>query len=398
MSVRLALAIVVALAAVHTVIVLRRTSGAPILAWWARALVAYGASTVLFMGNGSALQAITVPLANTAGVLGGVLVLRAARSVRGATLSRWVTVPAVLGALATGGLGDPAHETWAGGAYFLAAMGATVGAASAEMWRMWRLGDDAAAGSGASARGALLTFAAAATVYALFYGVRLVAFVTEGPDSDLFQTVGGTGQTTLVLIATVTAVTLAAAHLAEASQREDLHRRATTDDLTGVLGRAELLARAEVIVADRAASGRCAVVVSDLDFFKRVNDTHGHAEGDRALVAFARAWQAELGAADVVGRLGGDEFVAVLVGATADEAAARADAVTRRFVAAPELEVAHGGGSGAESPTASHGVAAAEPGVGFADLLARADAALYEAKAAGRNTVRVHRGAPEPAA
>ncbi len=391
MSVRLALAIVVGLAAVHTVIVLRRTSGAPILTWWARALVAYGVSTVLFMGNGSAAQAVTVPLANTTGVIGGLMVLRAARSLRGASVSRWVAIPLAAGALLTGVLGDPGHHTWAGGAYFLGAMGGAVGAAGAEMWRMWLAERRAATGSNGSRRGALLTFAVAATVYAVFYAVRLLAFIAQGPDSELFQTVGGTGQTTLVLIATVTAVTLAAAHLAEAGQREELRLRATTDDLTGVLGRAELLARADALLTDaaRRAVG-CAVVVSDLDFFKRVNDTRGHAEGDKALVAFARAWQAELGDGEVVGRLGGDEFVAVMVDVTVAEAAARADAVTRRFVASQA-------GTVPDAPTASHGVAPATPGDTLEAILGRADDALYEAKAAGRNTVRIH-GAARPTA
>ncbi|WP_062526263.1 GGDEF domain-containing protein [Demequina rhizosphaerae] len=390
-SVRLALAVVVVLAAVHTLLVLRRTSRAPVVAWWAGALAAYGSSTVLYLANGSAFQAFTVPLANTAGVLGGLLVLRAARALRGRGLPWWLSAGVLAGALGTAVTEDPGHDTWAGGAYYLAAMGGTVGVAAGETWRL-RLGrSPSASRMSPSERGAILTFAAAGSLYAAFYGLRWAIYVTEGPGSDLFGSLGGTGLTTLILIATVTAVTLAVTHLADAAHRDELRRRATTDDLTGVLGRGELLARAARLVARRPDGRPDAVVVADLDFFKRVNDTHGHAEGDRALVSFARAWRRELRADELIGRLGGDEFVAVLVDATPGQAAARADAVTRRFVA--ELEA---GGPGA--PTASHGVAAVEDGVTIEALIARADAALYEAKAAGRNTVRVHGEAPEPAA
>ncbi|WP_062295921.1 GGDEF domain-containing protein [Demequina maris] len=390
MSVRLALAVVVVLAAVHTVLVLRRTSHAPVVGWWACALAAYGSSTVLYLGNGSPLQAITVPLANTAGVLGGLCVVGAARSLRGRPLPWWLAATVLAGALGTALAGDPAHETWAGGAYFLAAMGATVGVAAREVWRLWRDRDAAPTQAHPSARGALLTFAVAGTVYAAFYAVRWALYVVEGPRSELFTSVGGTGLTTLILIATVTAVTLAVTHLADAGHRDELRRRATTDDLTGVLGRGELLARAARLLASRPAGREDAIVVSDLDFFKRVNDTHGHAEGDRALVRFAQAWRQELGPGDLIGRMGGDEFVAVLVGVSPARAAERADAVTRRFVAAQD-----GGGPG--SPTASHGVARVERGVPLEALIARADAALYEAKAAGRDTVRVHGQEPERA-
>ncbi|MDN4474320.1 GGDEF domain-containing protein [Demequina sp. SYSU T00192] len=385
-SVRLALAVVVVLAAIHTLLVLRRTSGAPVVLWWAGALGAYGASTVLYLGNGTALQWLTVPAANTAGVLGGLLVLRAARSLGGRGLPWWVVAVPLAVTWATAVVEGPGSETWAGGGFYLAAMGATVGVAAAETWRL-RLGGSATP----SEHGALLTFAVAGSLYAAFYALRWAIYVTEGPRSDLFTSVAGTGVTTLILIATVTAVTLAVTHLAEAGHRDELRRRATTDDLTGVLGRAELLARADRLLAARAAGRPAAVVVSDLDFFKRVNDTHGHAEGDRALVRFACAWRDELGPAELIGRMGGDEFVALLVDVTPTEAAARADAVTRRFVADQA-------GAGAQAPTASHGVAPVEDGAAVAALIARADAALYEAKAAGRNTVRVHGQAAEPAA
>jgi len=172
--------------------------------------------------------------------------------------------------------------------------------------------------------------------------------------------------------------TMAALAYDSARQRELLREEVRTDGLTGLLnhrGCQERL-RAAIAEANGGAGELVSVVVLDLDHFKRVNDTHGHAEGDRVLAAAAAALRGVVRDSDAVGRLGGEEFVLVLpgVGATvAREAAERARAAV--------AEVQIGGGSLASSA----GIAChPEDATDAAQLLACADAALYAAKDSGR--------------
>jgi diguanylate cyclase (GGDEF)-like protein len=120
-----------------------------------------------------------------------------------------------------------------------------------------------------------------------------------------------------------------------------------------------------------------AVLAIDVDSFKAVNDTHGHQAGDQALVDLAQALQAALRTHDELYRVGGDEFVA-LVEVAGPAAAA---AIARRL-----CDAAHRTGR-----TVSVGVAVAATGEPAPAVLRRADAALYEAKRAGRNTVHLVR-------
>ena len=161
----------------------------------------------------------------------------------------------------------------------------------------------------------------------------------------------------------------------------DLARR---DALTGLANRRafeEALAR-EVARARRAGTA-LAVVVLDVDHFKRVNDTHGHAAGDLVLAEVAARAQCALRAEDLLARTGGEELAALLPGATLAAAAEVAERI-RRAVAEPAIPVA----STAIDVTVSLGCAAlgAEERDGAA-LLARGDARLYDAKRAGRNRV-----------
>jgi diguanylate cyclase (GGDEF)-like protein/PAS domain S-box-containing protein len=160
-----------------------------------------------------------------------------------------------------------------------------------------------------------------------------------------------------------------------------LDRLAATDPLTGLPNRTRFLeiARAEI---ERATRYQRAVTVMmfDLDHFKRLNDTHGHAAGDAALRAFAALCQATLRVNDVAARLGGEEFAAILPETTAANAltlAERLRSETERL--APE----------GQRLTVSIGIAEVRSGETSIDAaLARADAALYAAKRAGRNRVR----------
>jgi two-component system cell cycle response regulator len=152
------------------------------------------------------------------------------------------------------------------------------------------------------------------------------------------------------------------------------------DALTGVANRRYILTQLGALVSGARRHGRpLSAAVIDIDHFKSVNDSHGHATGDRVLVAVAAALRGHLRAEDHLGRLGGEEFLALLPDTDAD-AAARVTEKLRCEVAGTAVE----GGAVPLSVTISIGTAtwAGEPPE---ELLRRADVALYAAKAAGRD-------------
>ena len=166
----------------------------------------------------------------------------------------------------------------------------------------------------------------------------------------------------------------------------DSQSQARTDPLTGLLNRRSLENR----VRDLVANGTPYVVAyGDLDHFKDLNDTHGHETGDRSLRLFARVLRDSIRPADIPGRFGGEEFIVVLPDCTIDDAVSVMERVRE------QLALALAGGAG-PSFTASFGVAEGRPGVGFDGVVAEADAALYVAKADGRNRV-VRAGEPTEA-
>ncbi|TXR58168.1 GGDEF domain-containing protein [Quadrisphaera setariae] len=176
--------------------------------------------------------------------------------------------------------------------------------------------------------------------------------------------------------------------------RAELAVRASTDALTGLPNRVAAVAALAALCEGPSEPGAPgALVFLDLDGFKAVNDSLGHAAGDEVLRATARRLLATVRAGDVVGRLGGDEFVVVASGADA----AAATELAQRLVEAVAPPVPVGGGRTARIG-ASAGVALASAGPCDAEqLLGEADAAVYRAKAAGRGCVQVA-GSTGPAA
>ena len=171
---------------------------------------------------------------------------------------------------------------------------------------------------------------------------------------------------------------------------------ARTDHLTGALSRGALYTQAsrDLQLARRQQS-RTAAFIVDIDHFKTINDTHGHAAGDAVLRHVALHGQAVLRCTDLFGRYGGDEFVAILPETDVDTAAIIAERL-RQCVGQP-TPGPRPLPRGLPDVTLSIGVAAVSAGgQGIDELIAQADAALYSAKHAGRNCTRVVDDPPPP--
>ncbi len=164
---------------------------------------------------------------------------------------------------------------------------------------------------------------------------------------------------------------------------QKLFHEATYDALTGLVTRRPLNAKLDsAIQAAREANTSLSVCVSDVDKFKSVNDTYGHAAGDEILAAFAQILRDGIRAIDIPGRLGGDEFCIVFSQTTAAQALICLERVRVRL----ETTVFRAAGS-QYSVTATFGVAEWRVGMTAKDLLEAADQALYRAKQKGRNCV-----------
>jgi diguanylate cyclase (GGDEF)-like protein len=156
---------------------------------------------------------------------------------------------------------------------------------------------------------------------------------------------------------------------------------ANTDALTGLANRRPVTEQLSRLSADDAS--RYCLAVGDLDGFKELNDTFGHSCGDAVLTAVGLALRASVRTTDLVGRWGGEEFIFVLPDCGLKEAEALAERV-RSVV--ERLVVDCAGHS--HTTTISIGVADSAPGVPGFRVLKRADDAMYDAKAAGRNVIR----------
>ncbi|MEQ8598981.1 MAG: GGDEF domain-containing protein [Devosia sp.] len=171
----------------------------------------------------------------------------------------------------------------------------------------------------------------------------------------------------------------------------DMTARSETDTLSGLLNRRGFEDRGESALTLAARSGVPAVmIVADLDHFKQVNDTYGHATGDNVIAAFAQVLEECAAPHAVLGRLGGEEFGAFLPGANLTTGKLYAETVRHAFRSLPADVTGL-----RDSASASFGVAQLMPFDHLADLLRRADAALYEAKKEGRDCVRM--AMPTPA-
>jgi diguanylate cyclase (GGDEF)-like protein len=156
--------------------------------------------------------------------------------------------------------------------------------------------------------------------------------------------------------------------------------QASTDSLTGLLNRRSLENRVQALRRDGA---EFVVAMADLDHFKQLNDVHGHETGDRALRLFAQTLRTSLRNQDVVSRQGGEEFAVVLPGCSIEDAHRALESVRDHLLDAVR-------GAGLPGFTVSFGIVQAADAEDLTEMLARADAALMQAKRAGRDRVVVH--------
>ena len=169
---------------------------------------------------------------------------------------------------------------------------------------------------------------------------------------------------------------------------EELLKLASTDPLTGALNRREFTALAErEAKRSRRYTRPLSIMMFDLDHFKILNDTYGHAAGDKALQRFTTICCNALRNIDIFGRWGGEEFVALLPETSAENAAVIAERL-RKLVSETEI---HFKGDTIRF-TVSVGISQFKPGEHTLEgPLGRADAAVYDAKKAGRNNIAIYK-------
>jgi diguanylate cyclase (GGDEF)-like protein len=158
-----------------------------------------------------------------------------------------------------------------------------------------------------------------------------------------------------------------------------LEELVATDELTGLFNRRHFLRLAARELASLRKGEQHGLALIDLDHFKRINDQHGHASGDRVLQTFATVAQACLRDGDVLARYGGEEFVLLLPNTDSDQLTACCERLREAFAHAEPV------GLKVASISLSAGMTLLEPGDNLDDALHRADQALYRAKRSGRN-------------
>ena len=240
-------------------------------------------------------------------------------------------------------------------------------------WELWRGRKEQLA-----SKGPLMTLLLFLLVFYLgrIPVVGMVPFPYGAGETD---TVVAAAMASLVVAASLAATVLL---IAMTLERKELAQRelAATDALTGFLNRRGI----EALLSNQELPAGSALVLFDLDHFKHVNDSFGHAAGDALIIAFARICREELRQVDHAVRLGGEEFALVLDSMGKQSAIAVAERIRERF-STTVVEI----GTGAIAGTASGGVyaAPADAPVWLSGAIASADRAMYQAKSAGRNRV-----------
>jgi len=337
--------------------------------YWVVAPLLVAASTALFGARGHAPALLTVVLANLL-LLGGMLaLLLGSRRFFGLPLrhGRWLAVLAVTAVLLYGysAVEDDFHAR-------LRVVGVVwIAILLTHAQTVWRHGPEDHATR--YTVGVLLAHAAVVLL-------RLLTSFLPLPQEGLFTP--SRVQTLYILVNALVTIALTAGLMMLVAQRlrRELEYLATRDALTGARTRPVLLQACRQELARCRRHGRSmALLVMDVDHFKRVNDQHGHQMGDRVLIDVVARVSSLLRLSDLLARFGGEEFVLLLPETTLQEALAVAERI-RRKVALPQ--------DGLPEVTVSIGVTTNRADEDDVDaLLACADRALYRAKEQGRNRI-----------
>ncbi|WP_347109853.1 GGDEF domain-containing protein [Paenarthrobacter sp. S56] len=350
-----------------------RKSGASYTGWWCLALAFWLVGNGSFLLTGWTHVALANPLGNALLVGGAFCVWGGARSLRLLPTQWWhLAIGPTLTALASA-IESPTQNAWSGGLAYLVMMATGMALAARELLLLQRDGSKAQRPT---------MFAASAMV--LYFLARGIVYLVDGPEGGVFLTYFSPALTCLLLIWLLIIVSFSMNELSNRQLIRALSERATRDGLTGLLNRHGFLELAEREL--RSLQGTEAVytvVLADLDYFKTINDTYGHSAGDKALRAFAHAAVSSVRGTDLVGRYGGEEFILLVAGADRARALEITAKITRRYTAGLLR-------AGLSPSTASYGIAVdSTAGPGLTALIDAADAALYQAKAAGRDTAVV---------
>lgn len=327
--------------------------------WWCISLSWFLIGSAAFILNGTDQQHWANPSGNALLVLGAASAWAASRSLTRSRVKPWMILPAPALTAVVSFADDPANDVWTGGEVFLAMMSLMFGLSARELWRLDR-----------ELTRIRTSVASAATFVTLYYTARWLTFLVDGQDGAVFTNVFGSQVTTIVSLVFLVVVSFSMSILSNEETTKDLRTRAGTDGLTGLLNRAEFTRRASVQIQE----GRAALILADLDYFKEINDAHGHPAGDRALQTFAEACSGAVRSGDLVARYGGEEFIILLAGTDLD----RAEEITAK-ISARLAKVDF------PMPTVSYGITATDPYVSLDTSIASADAALYQAKQQGRD-------------
>jgi diguanylate cyclase (GGDEF)-like protein len=219
-----------------------------------------------------------------------------------------------------------------------------------------------------------------------------LAFMRPGEQGDSFISAGWMAVFTLETLLYSVGTAFIVLILAKERVVQIHKTAAVTDILTGLFNRRGFLEQTQALIDRHSAEDRVLnVLMFDLDHFKSINDRFGHSLGDEALAVFAATIKANMRAKDIIGRLGGEEFAAVVPSTPAE-----AEMVAERVRAAFEIAGMQVAGRPVAATVSIGAASAAMAGCDVRHLLSRADAALYVAKAGGRN--RLAWAPDEPAA
>lgn len=350
--------------------------------WWSLAFLLATFAPVLYMvaSHGTQLS-ILYPLGNAVSTLAFAMVWSGARRFYGRSVL-WVLVfggPAVL--LWGTWLFSRPLGAWSGATLYFVLMACYSAMAAREFLQSPGLRLPSS-----------VVLSVLAVAHGIFYAARAVAVVWLGEGGETFHRWFGAEVATTEMLVLIVVASFLMVSLGKERSESALHRAATRDGLTQTFNRLEFtrLAREQM---RRHASLRAPVslLLLDLDHFKRINDTYGHPFGDTVLTLFSRTASAQLRSDDIFGRYGGEEFALFLPGVSEIEALSVAERVRAAFERVGEYVQGEPVGA-----TVSIGVACDLSSRGdLSALVQRADRALYQAKAAGRN--RAERYVPETA-